>query len=336
MPLFIRYLLIIAIVGGLGLTFLSISAGWGQRSVTAQEFINFAESGGVHAGFRRAHAKGFCIAGEFESTGALERYSTARIFAQRTTPFTGRISIGGGNPSAPDLESGVRSLALSIGHTAKERWQTAMNTPPVMAVRNVEDFYQQMQIRDPDQMAAFFEAHPETQAFREWRASYKPTTSFATEQYNSINAFYLIDGNGYKQAVRWSAVPVALPDPDIELDERNPDALRDEFMNRLNSSPVVFDLMFTLAGEDDDETDPTVHWPDERDQVIAGRIYIREAVPETQGQCNAINFDPLVLPSGMAATEDRILRARSAAYAESYRRRARERLLNQVEGADHE
>jgi len=44
--------------------------------------------------------------------------------------------------------------------------------------------------------------------------------------------------------------------------------------------------------------------------------------------CNVINFDPLVLPVGIKATDDPILNARSAAYAESYRRRAREHLLS--------
>lgn len=44
--------------------------------------------------------------------------------------------------------------------------------------------------------------------------------------------------------------------------------------------------------------------------------------------CGAQNFDPLVLPEGMSATADPILRARGAAYAQSYRRRATEILLD--------
>lgn len=46
-----------------------------------------------------------------------------------------------------------------------------------------------------------------------------------------------------------------------------------------------------------------------------------------------MNFDPLVLPDGIAATEDPILRARGAAYAESYRRRAKKILLGTDENS---
>ena len=94
----------------------------------------------------------------------------------------------------------------------------------------------------------------------------------------------------------------------------------------MKQAPAVFDLIFTLADPTDNENDPTVPWPESRPTVVAGQLLIREAQPETNGQCKDINFDPLVLPTGMAATEDPILRARSAAYAESYRRRARESL----------
>ncbi|WP_411359474.1 catalase family protein [Pseudidiomarina salilacus] len=86
----------------------------------------------------------------------------------------------------------------------------------------------------------------------------------------------------------------------------------------------MFDLVFTLAEANDDETDPTVLWPSARTEIVAGQIVLRSASAQLEGDCNAINFDPLVLPDGMAATADKILRARSAAYAESYRRRARE------------
>jgi catalase len=41
-----------------------------------------------------------------------------------------------------------------------------------------------------------------------------------------------------------------------------------------------------------------------------------------------MNFDPLVLPTCIEPSADPILRARGAAYAESFRRRAKEVLLN--------
>ncbi|MNC81585.1 Catalase-related peroxidase precursor [compost metagenome] len=43
-----------------------------------------------------------------------------------------------------------------------------------------------------------------------------------------------------------------------------------------------------------------------------------------QGACRDLNFDPLILPSGIEPSADPILAARSAAYAESFNRRSRE------------
>ena len=42
---------------------------------------------------------------------------------------------------------------------------------------------------------------------------------------------------------------------------------------------------------------------------------------EDTGACRDINFDPLVLPAGIAASDDPLLSARSAAYSQSFTRR---------------
>ena len=329
-----RYLPLVAVVGGLAGAFVYAAGGFGSGSVTAQQFVDLQQGDKIHKGFRRAHAKGFCIAGEFVSNGALQPYTTAVVFSKRSTPFVGRFSIAGNDPTAPDLKAPVRSLALSIAVDSQNVWRTAMNTPPVMAVRNPEDFYRQLSAlapdektgkRDPEKIQQFFAAHPESRAFTRWASEYQPTDSLATETYHSINAFYLVDGEGYRRAVRWEARPGKTEEQGhgVTTGEGN-NALHDEFFRRLAFGPVTFDLIFTLAEEEDDEGDPTQPWPAVRQRLIAGQLVITEAAPQASGSCNAINFDPLVLPPGMVATGDRILRARSAAYAESYRRRALE------------
>ena len=55
-----------------------------------------------------------------------------------------------------------------------------------------------------------------------------------------------------------------------------------------------------------------------------GRLTIDHVESEAKGNCRDINFDPLVLPSGIAASDDPIPYARSAVYATSFRRRAGE------------
>ena len=47
-------------------------------------------------------------------------------------------------------------------------------------------------------------------------------------------------------------------------------------------------------------------------------------IPQQQGPCNDINYDPLILPDGMAPSSDPILNARSSAYAKSYNLRTHE------------
>jgi catalase len=83
-------------------------------------------------------------------------------------------------------------------------------------------------------------------------------------------------------------------------------------------------MEFTLAGPGDVTADATRAWPASRPRIVAGVLEITQASAQEGGACNGINFDPLVLPRGIEASDDPILSARSAAYAESLRRRARE------------
>ncbi|WP_241984209.1 catalase family peroxidase [Aliidiomarina sedimenti] len=330
----------IAIIGfaviALICAFLYAAGVFGKKQVTAQQFVDFQQGENPHLGFRRAHAKGVCVRGDFIATGELAAHTRSTLFEIGSTPFIGRFSIGGGNPSAPDLESGVRSLALSFDAGSDQQWRTAMNTPPVMAVGTPEDFYAQLQTlmpdpetgqRNPERIAEFFANHPETENFRRWSAQYQPSGSFSSEQYHSINAFYLINQQGEQQAVRWAAVPTVQIDENQYADtDQAANALALDVRDQLEDGTIVFDLVFTLASSDDDENDPTQPWPESRQQITAGQLVIRQ-LEQDAAICNNLNFDPLILPRGMQATNDPILRARSASYAESYRRRARETWL---------
>ena len=75
---------------------------------------------------------------------------------------------------------------------------------------------------------------------------------------------------------------------------------------------------------DDPTNDATLPWPAGRRQVDAGTVTIDHASSEDGGRCTAINYDPLVLPSGIEPSDDPLLSARSAAYARSFTLRAEE------------
>ena len=303
--------------------------------VSAQEFVNLQQGETAHEGFRRAHAKGICVSGEFRSNGQLASYSKTALFETGSMSFIGRFSVAGNNPTAPDLKAPVRSLALSFAMNSTEQWRIAMNTPPVMAVKDPHTFYQQIQAiqAGPKAIQTFFAEHPESSDFLSWKAQYQPGGSFAAETYNSINAFYLVNSNGEKQAVRWTMQPTVLVSSD---NLEGVDALHQEITNRVAKENIIFDWVFTLANEKVDENNPAKAWPDSREQITAGQIVITGVTPQLQGECHGINYDPLVLPTGIEATRDPILRARSAAYAESYRRRAKEALMGEREDQGNE
>ncbi|WP_371193060.1 catalase family peroxidase [Glaciecola sp. SC05] len=302
-----------------------------RNTVSAQQFVDLQQGKIPHAGFRRAHAKGSCITGVFESNGALSTYTSATVLQTGTHPFVGRFSISGNDPSAPDLQSPVRSLALSMsdsGNSQNSEWRMAMNTPPVMPVATPEAFYAQLTAMAPDpetkqanpqRIQQFFKDHPETSAFLDWKQSYVPSNSFAAETYHSINAFYLLNKEGDKRAFRWRLEPSSA-EQFPELDTAKPDALQAQLIEILSTGDIRFNFLVTLAEATDDENNPTILWPPERTSISAGQIVIQRHAE--QGMCQDRNFDPLVLPQGVEPSADPILRARSAAYAESFRRRA--------------
>ncbi len=66
-------------------------------------------------------------------------------------------------------------------------------------------------------------------------------------------------------------------------------------------------------------------WPEGREQVDVGTLTLDHVESEETSPARDINFDPLVLPSGMAPSDDPLLSARSAIYSQSFTRRAGEK-----------
>ena len=59
-------------------------------------------------------------------------------------------------------------------------------------------------------------------------------------------------------------------------------------------------------------------------QVDAGTLTLTQIEGEDHGACRDVNYDPLVLPAGIEASDDPLLSARSAAYSRSFTRRVGE------------
>lgn len=329
-----RLALIAAVVIAAAVAFAYVGGWLTPRRLTPARIVDgFERSAGPHPGFRRNHAKGICVAGYFEGSGAASAYSRASVFdGGQRTPVVGRFALPGGNPYAPDASVPIRSLALRFTLADGEQWRTGMNSMPVFPVATPQAFYEQLLASrpepatgkpDPARMRAFFAAHPETHAFRAWASTARPSASYATETYNALNAFYFVDAHGQQQAVRWGVVPETV-DPSGIRPPVGTDYLAQDLTRRLQRGPLHWHLRVTLAAPGDPTDDATRIWPADRVQIDAGTLVLERVQPQESGPCRDINYDPLVLPEGIRASGDPLLAARSAVYAKSYERRTAE------------
>ncbi|MFJ2445813.1 catalase family peroxidase [Pseudomonas sp. NPDC087626] len=321
------------VVGAMAVAFAYVNGSLDPQRLTPKALVSVLETNnGVHPGFRRNHAKGVCVIGYFESSNEARAYSTAQVFNAARTPVVGRFALPSGNPYAPDTSVPIRSLALRFTQADGQQWRTGMNSMPVFPVGTPQAFYQLQQAQSPDPATgkpdpaaapAFFAAHPETAPFLRWIKSAKPSASYATETYNGINAFYLVNPAGQRQAVRWGVVPQAR-DGATTSAAQGADVLEQDLRERLQAGPLRWQLLITLADPTDPTDDASQAWPAERKVLNAGTLVLQSSQAQNSGECRDINYDPLILPSGIEPSKDPLLAARSAAYASSYLRRTSE------------
>jgi len=145
-------------LGAIGALMLSVAGafayagGWLSPVRLTQErmMAAFRDANGAHAGFRRNHAKGVCVAGWFESSGQAAALSKAAVFKPGGVPVVGRFALAGGMPFQTDAPATVRSMALRFLSPGGEEWRTGMNNIPVFAVNSARGFYEQLLASSPD------------------------------------------------------------------------------------------------------------------------------------------------------------------------------------------
>jgi catalase len=307
------------------------AGGWltANRLTPTRMVAALSDRGGNPLGHRRNHSKGMCFTGLFQANGAASRYSVAPMLAGGTYPVVGRFAIAVGNPDASDIMGRVKSMAVRIVSPDGQEWRSGMNNSPVFVVSNPRDFYQLTLTQDidptigkpdPDAMKRFAASHPDSAPFIEWAKTAPWTTSWADQAYNSLNAFRFIDTGGASHLVRWSMEPTVSPTPvpHEALASMGPDFLEHDLVRRLSEGPLTWRLLVTLADRGDPSNDATKAWSSDRTRVDAGTLTVQKAEVEADGPCRDLNYDPTILPSGIAVSDDPLLAARSAAYAKSF------------------
>lgn len=320
-----------------GATCFAYAGGWlsPQRLAPGPIVDALANRGGDPLGHRRNHSKGVCFTGSFQANGAGATYSTAPMLAKGSYPVIGRLAIAVGNPVASDIMGRVKSLAIRITAPDGEEWRSGMNNSPVFVVSNPDDFYALTKTQeldpathkpDPAATARYFASHPKSQAFNEWARNAPWTGSWVDESYNSLNAFRFVDADGHDHLVRWSMVPAVTPVAvsHATLASEGADFLTQDLAQRIAQGPLSWRLIVTLAAAGDQSDDSTIAWPADRPQVDVGTLVVDRTEPEADGPCRDYNYDPTILPVGMAISDDPLLPARSAAYAKSFDERAAE------------
>jgi catalase len=331
--LIIRLAVIGVVVGGIAALFL-YAGGWLTPHVLtpARLVDTFQLVNGPHPGFRRNHAKGLCFSGYFDSNGQGAALSKASIFQPGRVPVIGRFSLAGGQPYIADAPNLVRGMAILFKLPDGEEWRTAMINLPVFTVRTPQAFNEQLLAMAPDpatkkpdpaNVQAFLAKHPESAKAMQLIHTHPVSSGFENSDFNSLNAFRFISANGAVTWGRWSMVPVQAfkPVDSTNVMQGDTNYLFDALIASVHLHPLEWHLIITTAQPGDPTADATIPWPPDRPQVDVGKLTIDHVESDDTSPARNINFDPVVLPNGIAVSDDPLLSARSAAYSQSFTRR---------------
>jgi catalase len=289
-------------------------------------------SGGVQAGFRPAHAKGFMYSGTFKPTPDAAKLTRAPHANRPSTPVTVRFSDKGGVPTIADNAaggSGPHGMAVRFNlgdHVHTDIVAHAFNGFPA---RNGEEFLEFLRAAAasgpgasvPPPIVAFLGSHPAAKAFVE--APNPMPTSFARQQYFAVTAFKFTNAEGQSRFGRFRLRPEAGTEylTAEQTAKKTADFLVAEMSERLAKGPARFRVLVQIADAGDSVTDATAVWPETRTLLDFGTLEIQQRVDELAPEQRKIIFDPLPRVDGIDSAGDPLTAVRSDLYLLSGRRR---------------
>jgi len=288
-----------------------------------------ALAGGVHAGFRPAHAKGAMCAGTFTPAPEARTLTGAPHASAPSTPVTVRFSDGAGVPTVPDNDarSGPRGIAVRFHLGDHAHTDLIAHSANGFPVRTGEEFVTFLRAAadagagKPDALGAFLASHPNAKRFVELP---KPIpASFAREAFFAITAFAFTDAAGVTRHGRFRIRPAAGTQhlTNDEAAARPASFLFDELRARLAKEPFELEVRVQLANPEDDVRDASTPWPETRTEVAFGTIRVTAVVDDQAPERRRIIFDPDPRVDGIASAGDPLTAARADVYLMSGRRR---------------
>jgi catalase len=287
-------------------------------------------SGGVHAGFRPAHAKGLMCIGTFSPSPEAAGLTRAPHANRPSTPVTVRYSDSTGIPTIPDNDparSGPRGIAVRFHLADHVHTDIVAHSTNGFPVRTGEEFLQFLRAAaaagsgKPAAMGAFLAAHPNARRFVE---TPKPIpTSFAREAFFAVTSFKFVNSSGASRHGRFRIRPDEGTEylSDEQAAAKSTNFLFEEISQRLTRAPIRLGVFVQLAGDRDDVTDSSVPWPDIRLEIKFGTIALTERADDMEPEGRKIIFDPIPRIDGIDTSGDPLSEVRSDIYLLSGRRR---------------
>jgi catalase len=300
---------------------------------TAEAVIDALEGAyGTHRGQRRNHTKGVGALGSFVGLPEAAEYSRSHLFSGQRIEAVARFSLAGADPEASDAEKSPRGLALEFRlPDGSLHHMTMIHTPMFFAALPSTFLDKFIALTpdpatgkpDPEKFKMFLANHPDNTGQFEFLKENNPPPSYANCAYYGIHTFKFINRENKVTMVRFRFAPQDGEKhlSDAELKTMPRDFLEKALIERMRKGPAHWDLILTIGEPGDAEDNPTILWPKNRKEVKAGTLTISSATPSAEAGSNNINFDPLMMADGIAATNDPILLFRSTTYAISHTRR---------------
>lgn len=292
----------------------------------------FQGAGGKFEGFRRSGAKGVCATAEFIGNAEGRALSSASAFSGKAVPVIARFSVGGANPKAADNAKSQRNMALQFDLPGGESWQMGNISAPIFGAATPAQLLDRLTSLTPDaetkkpdaaKVKEFADANPEVLLQGKYFAGQPVPASFGKINFWGVHAFAFVNAAGQKQFAKWVFEPVGgtMGLSDDEAKAKGPEFLFDDLRQRVAAGVVAFDFNVQLAQAGDKLDSAVVPLPDDRKKVTLGRLTLKAVSPDATGACLTINFNPMVLPKGVEASNDPMLAGRAAPYAISLGRR---------------
>jgi len=286
-------------------------------------------AGGVHPGFRPAHAKGLMCIGTFSPSPEAAGLTRAPHASRPSTPVTVRYSDFTGIPTIPDNDptrSGPRGIAVRFHLADHVHTDIVAHSTNGFPVRTGEEFLEFLRAAaafgagNPEPLGTFLGAHPNAKRFVE---APKPVpTSFTREAFFAVTSFKFTSAQGVSRHGRFRIRSEEGTEylSDVQAANKSPDFLVEEIGSRLAKGPVRLGVFVQLAG-DDDVTDSSVPWPESRPEIGFGTITLTARVDDMEPERRKIIFDPIPRVDGIDTSGDPLSEVRSEIYLLSGRRR---------------